>query len=162
MEWTAIATFVLAFIAAASIVTTFIIRAKDIYKNRSIRTEEINRDFRSQSINGIIEWALELTNPRFKLPVVITEVKPWILIPELEQLATRNIWVKEVAKSFEKRFQNEIEKSTEYLNAYVSTLKKWGQEELLYREVSEAHSALEASIKDVLEDAFKIKAREKL
>jgi hypothetical protein len=59
MEWTAIATFALAFIAAASIVVTFIIRAKDISENRRIRNEDRNLEFRLRLLDEVRDWARE-------------------------------------------------------------------------------------------------------
>lgn len=158
------AAVILAFAAFLTIQEANAREKRRIEEERRQKEKDIDRNFRSQSINGIIEWALELTNPRFKIPLVVTKKEPWVLIPELEQLATRNIWVKDISKSFEKSFQTNVEKSTEDLNAYISALNKWhyGDGEIKYGELSNAHSALEDSIKDVLEDAFKIKAREKL
>ena len=55
MEWTAIATFILASIAAASIVTTLIIRAKDIKKERQTRDE----DRKLRLLDEARDWARE-------------------------------------------------------------------------------------------------------
>jgi hypothetical protein len=59
MEWTAIATFVLAFIAAASIVATLIIRAKDITKNRRMRKEDKELNFKLRLLDEVRDWARE-------------------------------------------------------------------------------------------------------
>lgn len=59
MEWAAIATFVLAVIAAASIVFTLIIRAKDIKENRRIRDEDRVLDFKLRLLDEVRNWARE-------------------------------------------------------------------------------------------------------
>jgi hypothetical protein len=59
MDWTAIATFVLALIATASIVVTLIIRAKDIAENRRIRDEDRKLNFRLRLLDEVRDWARE-------------------------------------------------------------------------------------------------------
>jgi len=59
MEWTAIATFILAFIAAASIVVTLIIRVKDITKNRRMREEDRELNFKLRLLDEVRDRARE-------------------------------------------------------------------------------------------------------
>jgi len=59
MEWTAIATFILAFIATASIVVTLIIRAQDITENRRIREEDRELNFKLSLLDEVRDWARE-------------------------------------------------------------------------------------------------------
>lgn len=59
MQLTAIATFILAFIAAASIVVTLIIQAKYIKENRRIQNEDRNLKFKLKLLDEVRDWAWE-------------------------------------------------------------------------------------------------------
>jgi hypothetical protein len=151
-----------------AVVTAFSIDASDrrernrIAEDNRVRQEEREHDFRRRSIDGIIDWALKLTDPRFKIPDVVTAKKYWTTMTELEQLATRNIWIDNVAGVFGNDFLSTACKTTQNLDNYVSTLHKWFSKEVKLGKVSEAHRALENSLEELLEFAFVIKASERL
>jgi hypothetical protein len=60
MNWTAIATFILAFIATASIVVTLIIRAKDIKEKRHVETEKRDFEIKLKALDDLKTWACEI------------------------------------------------------------------------------------------------------
>jgi hypothetical protein len=59
MEWTAIATFILALIATASIIVTLIIRAKDSAENHKVRIQTREFEIKTLALNEIKAYTNE-------------------------------------------------------------------------------------------------------
>jgi hypothetical protein len=119
MEWTAIATFVLAFIATASIVVTVIIRAKDIGENRRIREEDRELNFKSRLLDEVRDWAREAV----KLGFLYKRIKSKAEISQVNDMIEEIAKTSDVTSMVSEIFANELEVPVRKVLGFVKNYK---------------------------------------
>jgi hypothetical protein len=106
MGWTAIATFVLALIATASIVVTLIIRAKDIVKNRRIRDEDRKLSFRLRLLDEVRDWARGAVKLGFLYERARNSLEARSIFEDMVEDASKTTDIADMASEI---FKNELE-----------------------------------------------------
>jgi hypothetical protein len=135
MDWTAIATFVLASIATAAIVVTLIIRAKDIAENRRIREEERELNFKSRLLDEVRDWAREAVMLGFLYNRAKSESEILQVVTRMEEIAKTT----DAANISAEVFGDEL---TGPVNRAISALAKCGKGKLDNKEYFDSFYAV--------------------
>jgi hypothetical protein len=118
MEWTAIATFVLALIATASIVVTLIIRAKDIKENRRIRDEDRALDFKLRLLDEVRDWAREAVKLGFFYGRAKNETEKNKVADMIEDIAKTTDIADMAAEIFKNELKAPVTKALGFVKSY--------------------------------------------
>jgi hypothetical protein len=124
MEWTAIATFILAFIAAASIVVTLIIRAKDITKNRHMREEDRELGFKLRLLDEVRDWSREAVKLGFLYERAMSKPEARRVLEDMiEDVAKTTDVADMAAKIFEKELNTPVTQALYFVKSYKDPSK---------------------------------------
>lgn len=154
MEWTAVATLVLALIATVSIVVTLVIRANDI-----------KRASDAKALDEIHNWAQEGIR-LCGLHIVRDSIEAWDLkakrIADLKALKSSTGYITVVARRFENKLSQPINQAVQALETYIQEIgieslngseitnidkSKWKEFEQRFIEAMEAISKLKGELK---------------
>lgn len=112
MEWTAIATFVLALIATASIIVTLVIRERDIAENRRIREEDKELNFKLRLLDEVRDWAREAVKLGFLYERTKTSFKARLVFENMIEDVSKTTDVADMAaKIFAAELESPVTKA---------------------------------------------------
>ncbi len=119
MNWTAIATLILALIATASIIVTLIIRAKDISENRRIRKEDRELNFKLRLLDEVRDWAREAVKSGFiyERAKSKSEIRP-VFEDMIEDVSKTSDVADIAAKTFVNELKAPVLKAMSFVKSY--------------------------------------------